>query len=223
MSVIAISRESGARGTYIGRQLAERLGYLYLDREIIHEVSLEYGVRQDEFERIYEQAPGLLERYDRRNREIVQLIGRIIQGLTRRDKIVIVARDAFAALGEYGDVLNVRVTARRSTRVRHIQQDQDLKLKQARAMLDRLDSERGKYIGAYYGLHWGDAALYDLCLNTSTLSPDQTIEFILQALAILEENRDPERPLVREVAANPILDRAINEALSLLEATGRMA
>jgi hypothetical protein len=62
MAVITISRESGAKGSYIGRKLAERLKYLYVDRETIHEVSLEYGVGQDEFEHIYEHAPGLLER-----------------------------------------------------------------------------------------------------------------------------------------------------------------
>ena len=45
MAVITISRESGARGSYIGRKLADRLGYDYLDGEVIHEVCLEYGVQ----------------------------------------------------------------------------------------------------------------------------------------------------------------------------------
>ena len=211
MAVITVSRESGARGSYIGRKLAERLGYLYADRDLIHEVSLEYGVRQDEFERIYEQAPGLLERYDRRNREIVQLIGRMIQGLARRDNIVIVSRDAFAALRDYGDVLNVRVTARHKIRLQRIQQEHELTRQQARTMLDRLDGERSKYIGAYYGLDWADAALYD-----------EGVELILQGLTALVENRDPERSLVRDVEVDAILDGAINEALSLLEATGRV-
>ena len=93
---------------------------------------------------------------------------------------------------------------------------------EARAMLDRLDGERSKYVGAYYGLDWADAALYDVCVSTSKLTPDQMIDFILQGLSHLEENPDPEHPLVREVEADPILDQAISEALSLLEATGRM-
>ncbi len=223
MAVITISRESGARGSYIGRKLAERLGYVYADRELIHEVSLEYGVRQDEFERIYEQAPGLLERYDRRNREIVQLIGRMIQGLARRDNIVIVSRDAFAALRDYGDVLNVRVTASHKVRLQRIQQEHNLTRQQARTKLNRLDSERSKYVGAYYGLDWTDSALYDLCLNTTKLPAEQGVDLILQGLTILVENRDPERSLVRDLPVDPILDRAIHEALSLLEATGRMA
>jgi cytidylate kinase len=139
-----------------------------------------------------------LERYDRRNREIVGLFGRIIRGLARRDNTVIVSRDAFTALREFGDVLNVRVTAARSVRIRHIQQDHDLNVREARAMLDRLDSERSKYVGAYHGLNWADAGLYDLCVNTGTLAQDQTIELILQVLSILKENRDPERPPVVE-------------------------
>ncbi len=221
MAVITISRESGARGSYVGHKLAERLGYRYVDREVIHEISLEYGVRQDEFEHIYEHAPGLLERYAHRNREIVQLIGRVIQGLARRDNLIIVSRDAFVVLREYGDVLNVRVTAKRSIRLERLQQEQGLNPSQAQALLDRLDNERSKYVGAYYGLDWAGADLYDLCVNTSKLSPDQAIELILPALSMLGASRAPEAPLVRDVAADPILDRAIDEALSLLEVTGR--
>ncbi|MDM8528706.1 cytidylate kinase-like family protein [Anaerolineales bacterium HSG24] len=219
MSIITISRESGARGSYIGQKLAERLGYFYMDREVIHEVSLEYGVRQDEFERIYEQAPGILERYGRRNREIVQLIGRIIQGLARRDNVVIVSRDAFIPLREYGDVLSVRVAAARSVRIHRLQQDHDISARKARTMLDRMDSERGKYVGAYHGLNWADSGLYDICVNTSKLDVDQMVELILRVLKLIEEGNDAKRPLACNLEADPILDKAINEALNLLEAT----
>jgi cytidylate kinase len=221
MAVITISRESGSRGSQIGQMLAKQLGYLYADRELIHEVSLEYGVRQDEFEHIYEQAPGILERYGRRNREIVQLIGRVILALAARDNLVLVSRDAFAVLRDYGDVLNVRITARRNLRVKRLQDEQQLNRQQAKALLNRLDSERSKYIGAYYGLDWTDAGLYDLCINTSKVPADQGLQLVLQGLSILEEHRDPERLLVRDEVVNPILEKAINEALSLLEATGR--
>lgn len=221
MAVITISRESGARGSQIGQMLAKRLGYLYADRELIHEVSLEYGIRQDEFEHIYEQAPGVLERYGRRNREIVQLIGRVILALAARDNVVLVSRDAFAVLRDHGDVLNVRVTARANIRIKRLQEEQQLNRQQAKAMLNRLDSERSKYIGAYYGLDWADAGLYDLCINTSKVPADQGLELILRGLSIIEEHRDSERPLVHNEVVDPILERAINEALSLLEATGR--
>lgn len=218
MAVITISRESGALGTYIGRTLAERLGYFFVDREVIHEVSMEHGVRQDEFERIYEHAPGILERYDRRNREIVALIGRIIRGLARRDNTVIVSRNGFVALRGFEDVLNVRVMASRSVRVQRLQQEHDLTAKEARAMLDRLDNERSKSVGAYHGLNWADAGLYDLSVSTSKLEVDQAVELILQTLKYLEKS-DTDGPFVRDLEVEPILDGAIDEALSFLEAT----
>jgi cytidylate kinase len=126
-------------------------------------------------------------------------------------------------LRDYGDVLNVRVTARRKVRAARLQQDNDLVVDQAKAMLDRLDSERSKYVGAFYGLDWADGGLYDLCVNTTRLSPAQGLELILQGLSMLAANREPGSPLVSDEQVDPILNRAIDEALNLLEATGRIA
>jgi cytidylate kinase len=218
MAVITISRESGALGTYIGRTLAERLGYFVVDREVIHEVCMDHGVRQDEFEHIYERAPGLLERYDRRNREIVALIIRIIRGLAQRDNTVIISRNGFVALRGFEDVLNIRVVAERSVRVQRLQEEHGLDSKEALAMIDRLDSERSKSVGAYHGLNWADAGLYDLAMSTSKFDAEQAIELALQSLKFLEENLGDSGPFVRDLDVDPILERAINEALSLLEA-----
>jgi cytidylate kinase len=218
MTVITISRESGALGAYIGRTLAERLGYFVVDREVIHEVCMDHGVRQDEFEHIYERAPGLLERYDRRNREIVALIIRIIRGLAQRDNTVIISRNGFVALRGFEDVLNIRVVAERSVRVQRLQEEHGLDSKEALAMIDRLDSERSKSVGAYHGLNWADAGLYDLAMSTSKFDAEQAIELALQSLKFLEENLGDSGPFVRDLDVDPILERAINEALSLLEA-----
>ncbi len=38
-SIIAISQERGSGGDLIGPALAERLGYRFLDRELIHEAA----------------------------------------------------------------------------------------------------------------------------------------------------------------------------------------
>jgi len=189
-----------------------------VDREVIHEVCMDHGVRQDEFEHIYERAPGILDRYDHRNREIVALIIRIIRGLAQRDNTVVISRNGFVALRGFQDVLNVRVTAERAVRIRRLQDERGLNSKEARALLDRLDSERSKSVGAYHGLNWADAGLYDLSVSTSTFDAEQAIDLVLQSVKFLEENLDDERPRVRDLEVDPILERAINEALSLLEA-----
>lgn len=221
MAIITISRECGARGNIVGHRLAERLGYRYANRDVLHEVSLEYGVKEEEFEHIYEQAPGLLERYDKRNREIVRLFDRIILGLAQRDNLVMVGRGAFVVLRNYGDTLNVRVTAKRSVRIQRIQQDEGMTPKEAKSRIKRIDKERRKYIGAHYGLDWSDAGLYDVCVNTTKLNVDSAVALILQALMNLEQDRSPELPLVTAEKVDPTLQTAIDVALSLLDAVAQ--
>ena len=219
MAIITISRESGARGSKIGHQLAERLGYSYIGREAIHEICMEYGIRQDEFEHLYEHAPGIFERYDKRNREIVELIAYIIRGLAHRDNAVIVSRDGFDALGGFGDVLNVRVTANAELRAQRIQEEHGLKLKEAQAMINRLDNERSKYISAFHSQNWNDAALYDVSVNTSKLDADNATELVMQALMFLKEKHSPEIAYVADIKTDPIVENAINEALDFIEST----
>jgi len=219
MAIITISRESGARGSEIGHQLAERLGYRYIGREAIHEICIEYGIREDEFEHLYEHAPGIFERYDKRNREIVQMIAYIIRGLARRDNAVIVSRDGFDALHEFGDVLNVRVTANLDIRTKRIQEEHGVKLKEAQAMINRLDNERSKYISAFHGQNWADAALYDISVNTSKLDVDSATELVLQALTYLKEKHSPESEYVGDIETDAIIEKAIEEALDFLDST----
>lgn len=48
MPVITISNQFGAGGPEVGKELAERLGIDYLDKEIIHRVALEVNVSDEE-------------------------------------------------------------------------------------------------------------------------------------------------------------------------------
>ena len=219
MTIITISRESGARGSRIGQQLAEQLGYRYIGRDAIHEVCKEYGIRQDEYEHLYEHAPGFFERYDKRNREIVKLIAYIIRGLAHRDNAVIVSRDSFDALRGFDDVLHVRVTADANLRAVRIQDEHGIKLEEAQAMLNRLDNERGKYISVFHGQNWNDAALYDISVNTSKLTVMQATALVLQALEYLKENDSPDGLHIDSIETDLIIENAIDEALDFLDAT----
>jgi len=169
---------------------------------------------------LYEHVPGLFERYDKRNREIVQLIAYIIRGLARRDNAVIVSRDSFDALRGFDDVLNVRVTAVSDLRAARIQEEHGLKFKEAQVMINRLDNERSKYISAFHGQDWADAALYDISVNTSKLDVDQATELVLQAITYLKEKRSPEGTYVGNIETDPIIEKAIDEALGFLDAAG---
>ncbi len=48
MAVITISRQVGAGGVTLGQRLAKRLGYRYVDNEIIEQVAEKVRVSSDE-------------------------------------------------------------------------------------------------------------------------------------------------------------------------------
>ena len=78
--IITISREFGSGGRTIGRQLAEKLGIPYYDREIIIKVAEESGLDQKFIEEMGEYAPS-------KNFFSYAFVGRSIDGLSTNDYI----------------------------------------------------------------------------------------------------------------------------------------
>ncbi len=63
MAVFTISRQTGSEGDKLARELAERLGYVFLDKEIIRQVAEKIGTSTEAVERFDEKAEGRLVRF----------------------------------------------------------------------------------------------------------------------------------------------------------------
>jgi len=63
MAVITIAREMGSTGDKLGRELADRLGYEFLDKEIIRQVANKIGSPEEEVEQYDEKADSRLVRF----------------------------------------------------------------------------------------------------------------------------------------------------------------
>ena len=51
---------------------------------------------------------------------------------------------------------------------------------------EHVDKQRASYYNYYTSRKWGDATTYDLCLDSSYLGIDGTVELIRQAVALKE-------------------------------------
>lgn len=63
MAVITISRETGSEGDKLGMELADALGYAFVDKEIIRQVAEKIGASPEQVERYDEKAEGPLARF----------------------------------------------------------------------------------------------------------------------------------------------------------------
>lgn len=205
--VICVSQTMGAGGEDVGRAAAERLGFRYLNEEIV----LKAAEKRDLDPRVVadvEQRKSLLARYlselgDSAGLDMYYAYGALAFPGESQDKaassdalralIIEVIREtadegdavigshaASMALAGREDILRVLVTASPETRARRIAAG-PLDLKQAAKAVKESDAAREDYFKRFYRLDRELPTHYDLVLNTDALGVDEAAGLVVQA------------------------------------------
>ena len=208
---VAISRQRGSGGSYIGRAVAERLGLRYLDRDMLR-VAAEYLREHDPEERVEPTgswwarlgqtlAMGVPEAgyappasdamYEGELFEIEkQLIHDVVEGQIAVEPTAIVGRGAAQTLRGRAGVVSVFVHAPFSWRVERAKQVYNLTdTRAAERMVQDADRSRARFIKAVAGVDWTDLHVYDLTIDTAALGFEAAIEIIARAVDARFERR----------------------------------
>src|SRR6185437_13790207 len=192
---------TGAHGTLVGRTVAERLGFDYVDNEVIAEAA-EWG----------ELDPAFVADAERRKPFVARLLGGIVEqssaprlptgeaaralpsdadlrhmivtavgSFVSRGSVVIVAHAASFAVRN-GEALRVFVTASPETRAKRLAAEGDVDDKQAARMIKDEDAGRATYLKRFYGVEEELPTHFDLVVNTDALTPDDAANVILAAV-----------------------------------------
>jgi cytidylate kinase len=193
MAILAISREYGSGGRDIGRLVAERLGYRYVDKEKLFRDLDEAGKRWGRVAReLDEVCPTLWERNDWQYRGYVAQVESLILDYAAADRVVIIGRGGSFLLQEVPFCLKVRLVAPLEARLERIMLRESLDQEGARRLIVRVDGDRDCYIKANYGKDWDADQLYDLILNTGGLTYDQVADILVAGLADKDRLATPE-------------------------------
>ena len=65
-------------------------------------------------------------------------------------------------------------------RIKRVSERLNVTENKAKDIIKKKDKERSSYYNYYTSKKWGDARSYDLCLNTSQISVEDSIELILK-------------------------------------------
>ena len=132
--IITISREFGSGGRTIGKEVAQKLGYSYYDKELVRQVAVETGFDEKYIEQAGEYAPsknwlsfgfaargsqGAMEGMSA-NDFLWAIQCRVIRSLAEKEPCVIVGRCADYILREREDCLNVFIHASMAARADRI-------------------------------------------------------------------------------------------------------
>lgn len=195
--VITIGRQFGSGGREIGRKIAQSLGIPFYDKELLAEAARASGVDAGFFERSDERFPSLTSGGFSFNMGMSALpwytpssisdeaiyrdLSNIIKEVARRSSCVIVGRSADHILRDQtiARTVNIFIHSPLDDRIRRIIARGDAATEtQARTLAEKQNRMRANYYNFYTDKRWGDAATYDLTLDTSLLSHEAIVEFI---------------------------------------------
>jgi len=193
MPIVTMTRQLGSEGDAIGRALAERLGYRYLDKRGIAQAMRVYGgdVEPDAPE-IEEKKPSFWERLNEERRRHSIMLRSAVYAFAREDDCVIVGVGGSMLLKGLSHALKVLTIASADARVPRVMENGSLDRagpvdrETAVEMIRAKDRETAGYLRYLFNVDYLEPKQYDVVLNTSRWSVPAAAEYLGQILSLPE-------------------------------------
>ena len=193
--IINVGRQLGSGGHDIGRMLALDFQAKYYDRELMNLAAKESGFSEKFFEENDEKkgffkglfnvqtshlSGGSMYKTNFSQESLFQFQSEAIIKAAREGSCVFVGRCADYVLRDFGNTVNIFISAPMSFRIEQIMNKQHLDPEAARKFIEQKESKRAAYYNYYTGKKWGAAESYDLCIDTSILGIVETEKLIAE-------------------------------------------
>ena len=202
MPVVTISRQFGAGGRTLGKIVADKLGYDFVDEEIIQMVAKRARVSTNWVESIEKEAGGRLSKYmtrlvprgfidmildDQRGYidEViyVDLLHQIINRLADEGNVVIIGRGSQYILRDRKDAFHVLLVAEKSDRVKFMETHYDLSPKEASMVVNQQDKRRVNLYRKFGKDDYDKPFLYHVVFNSSKQDPETAARLVVKLVS----------------------------------------
>lgn len=201
--VVTFSVMLGSDGAEIARAVADKLGYRFLDNEVIAEAAAIAGVSPDTIAAA-ERWPTFVERMLERlalttvvsegvlptppanpatmmltSADYRSLIEQVVASLAEEGDCVIVGHASQAILRNRPDVFKVLVHGSGERRAERLAAAEGIDFKEAAKRVKESDHQRSAFFKHVYDMEWLASATYDLTINSDDFDQDTAIALIL--------------------------------------------
>ena len=211
--VINIGRQLGSGGRIIGNRIAEDFNIKFYDKELLDLAAKESGFCREIFENQDEKPTNsflyslVMDTYSMGyagntytempiNHKVFLAQFDAIKKIADEGPCVLVGRCADYALESYPNVVSIFIRADMEDRIRRVATRLDLTDAKAKDLINKTDKKRASYYNYYTNKKWGEAASYELCLNSSELGVQGTAKAIEQYILLKESIEKEARNIV---------------------------
>lgn len=183
--IISIGREYGSGGHYIAGKLAERFELPLYDRNILDEIANAIGANSEKLSK-YDEVPKLhflsrrVRGYSNSPEENVahMQFEFLKKKAGKGESFVVLGRCSEHILRANSNMVSVFILADEDVKVKRIMEVRGFTEREAKAAMARHDRGRKMYHNHYSDIKWGDSRGYDLCVNSSKLGLDGTVDML---------------------------------------------
>jgi cytidylate kinase len=181
MAIITISRDSYSRGKEVAEQVASRLGYQCISREILLEASEVFNIPEIKLYRAIHDAPSILARLTYGQERYMAFIRATILDYMRKDNVVYHGLAGHFFVKDIPHAFRVRLIANMEERIRLEMERERISRKEAVELLKSDDEQRRKWSRSLYRIDTSDPSLYDMVIHLKKMSASGAAEAICHA------------------------------------------
>ncbi|SHI07083.1 Cytidylate kinase [Sporobacter termitidis DSM 10068] len=188
--VVTIARQFGSLGRPIARQVSERLGIEYYDRDIVELTAkdlklpvstisdVEESAKSAFFNMSYPLGMGTTPIQD----EIFAAQRKIIIDIAAKGPCIIVGRCADAILSDVKEIINIFIYAPYAARLRNCVETLRMQPDEAKKMIASVDKARESYHRHYCGYSMSDKDYKHVMLDSSLLGVEGTCDVLTEII-----------------------------------------
>jgi cytidylate kinase len=182
MAVITISRETATGGRELGRILAKRLDYQYIDKSLFQDIAEDLNISEKTLMSFEERRR--YEGYDKSaiaEEEYKKSLESLLLAKAREDNVVIIGRAAYFFLKDMKNCCHIRLVAPMDWKKQYAMKTYNISPDRIQEFIKKGDDTRKWFRRSICGMGFDDAHWFHLTLNMSRISIEQAAELIMSA------------------------------------------
>ncbi len=206
-TVITIGRQFGSGGREIGEKVASHFGITCYDKELLTRAAKESGFCEEMIQNHDERPTNsflynlVMDTYSFGynsssfvdmpiSHKVFLAQFDTIKKIAEEGPCIIVGRCADYALADYQNSLHLFIYGDMDVKIKRIADKYQLTDEKAKDMIVKKDKQRQSYYNYYSSKKWNHVDSYDLCINSSILGIDGTVNLIIQYIENFEKKNN---------------------------------